>query len=119
MSRSNKRRWHDKFTLGRPALAKYHPNPLQRHENRLLTANATQRAAQAFCISRKVKLKVANHGEHWKFAKNGTVAELWPSTAKLVLQQFWRQSIHCHDWFQLESVLNVIFPTVGEVEIVR
>ena len=59
-----------------------------------------------WCSRYEIELTVTNDGHHWKFEREGKLAEWWPSSAKLVFDKHWKRGIHCHDIEQLKNALK-------------
>lgn len=77
-------------------------DPMDRHRRRLETNLAALAELKLTCERAGITVDVKNEGQHWifKFAE-GRRAEWWPSSAKLVFDQRWKQGIHVHDHLQL------------------
>lgn len=101
-------KYRDKSSAGRSKIAPYiHGEPAKkRHARRYDTAHKYVDRLKSFCEKRGIGLRVNNDGHHFIFDKNGSVAEWWPSSAKLVFNKQWRRGIHCHDYEQVIEQLS-------------
>jgi len=79
---------------------------MARHDRRKETNAQHFEEVQLWCEHNGWSVEVKNHGHHWIFHKEGTLAEWWPSSAKCVLNKHWRKGIHVHDWRQMIDVLR-------------
>ena len=104
MSRKKRNRYRDVFDAGRPTLIQRSNSEGYEawHRRRQSIAADNQEAAKRWCEERGVELRILNNGEHWQFRHKptGKRVEWWPSTAKLVCDQRWKQGVHVHDWKQ-------------------
>ncbi len=106
---ARRRRIPDATSAGRSDLCEWRPGeaPKNRHERRRRTAKRFRDALVAWCKEQGIELAVKNDGHHWHMKKDGKVlAEWWPSSAKLVLRQRWREGIHTHDAKQVREILE-------------
>lgn len=59
---------------------------------------------------RGLELRVTDGGQHWQFRgrHNGNkfMADWWPSSAKLIVNQKWDNGIHAHDYQQVIDLLE-------------
>ena len=79
---------------------------MERHARRKSVALASVPAFEAWCSENEWKITVKNDGHHWILVyRDGTLAEWWPSSAKLVFEKRWNQGWHCHDVNQVREVL--------------
>ena len=96
---------HVKPTNGKPRI---NADWKSRHISRKDSANRDLRnAGLAFAIL-SAWLVVKNEGRHWQiwFPKGRVkLCEWWPASAKLVVDQQWKQGVHVHRW---QDVFRVV-----------
>lgn len=73
----------------------------ERHDRRLQTNLRARDLLEERCREARVVLEIKNEGQHWIFRYGGNRGEWWPSSAKLVFDQQWKQGRHVHDYEQL------------------
>lgn len=97
----------DQRSVGRSKLVPFVPgeDAGSRHQRRLVLNLKAKGELEAWCRERGVQFKVGNDGHHWRFKRGELVAEWWPSSAKLVLQQRYEQGVHVHDHEQARKLL--------------
>ena len=78
----------------------------QRHERRKQENLAQEGLLRQDMEKLGLTLKVTNMGHHWKMTRIGLIVEWWPSTAKLVFNKEYHEGIHCHDRFQVVSLIR-------------
>lgn len=112
-----RKRFKDRRSVGSSAIAPYKAGETyrERHARRLATGIEYREEVEVWCVSRCVSFKVTNSGHHWKFtrARDGRIAEWWPSSAKLVVAKNYRNGFHVHDYKQAIKLLSKIFPPIG------
>lgn len=110
--RSRNRR-PDRRSAGRSKLIPFVPGEEDRIRHyRRLTVNLDNReVVEAWCAEWSVALAVKNEGHHWIFTHGESIAEWWPSSAKLVFNKRWNHGIHVHGFRQAaEIILGRFFP---------
>lgn len=102
---------NDTSSAGRSKLVPFVPgeDPALRHQRRLKANLSRQDEVKAWCREAGVRLRIGNDGHHWLFQREGQIAEWWPSSAKLVLQQRYERGIHVHDHQQALARLRKHF----------
>lgn len=78
----------------------------QRHERRKRAANDCSDRLQNWAQGRGVSLTITNEGHHYQFRRGDHRADWWPSSAKLVLDEQWRNGIHVHDYQAVVEILE-------------
>ena len=109
MSKRRRRRRPDKKFVGPSEVAPFVPgeSAMERHARRKGIALASVPAFESWCEANDWKIEVKNNGHHWIMVhRDGTLAEWWPSSAKLVLEKRWNKGVHCHDVDQVRRVLE-------------
>ncbi len=81
----------------------------ERHARRLKAALEHRQSVENWCGRNGLELTITNRGQHWVFRKGQRIAEWWPSSAKLVIDQKYGRGIHTHDWAQLLLQLDKAF----------
>ena len=81
----------------------------ERHQRRFETNNRNKIIVQTWCKENRFVLDVKNGGHHWIIKKKNILIEWWPSSAKLVINKEWYNSIYCHDYLQLIDLLSKKF----------
>lgn len=79
----------------------------ERHARRATAAESSIKEFRKALLEIGWSLSIVNYGTHWIMTKHGAKnkVEWWPNTAKLVINQNWRNGIHVHD---TEQVLHII-----------
>ena len=78
----------------------------RRRERRLDRNTNAAHEAMVWAARNGFVLRMYNEGHHWIWQKGEFVAEWWPSSAKLVLNRCYDDSLHVHDWSGVLSVLQ-------------
>ncbi len=81
-----------------------------RHSRRLRSNLPHEEELREFANSRGITFTVKNKGHHWAFKRGNERLEWWPSTAKLVKNQKWKQGLHVYDHQQVLTLLRNFFP---------
>lgn len=97
----------DASGAGRSKLIPFDPDEsaAARHERRLQENLKAVDELKAWCKERNVDIRISNEGQHWRFKYWHSIAEWWPSSAKLVFNKNWDSGIHVHDYQQLKAQL--------------
>ena len=105
----------DSRSVGRSKLVPFVPgeDASSRHNRRLALNLEAKGKLEAWCRELGVQFKVGNDGHHWRFKRGELVAEWWPSSAKLVLQQRYEDGVHVHDHEQARKLLARHFPPLA------
>lgn len=77
-----------------------------RHLRRLNLNKSRLDIFRKWCKEKGIEFRCLNHGEHWQMKVNGDCYDWWPRTAKLVINQKWKQGIHVHDYTQIMKILE-------------
>lgn len=97
-----KKRYRDTQALPSGRRTRFEADWKERHRNRKREANREFRNAGIAFASIGGWLVVRNDGEHWQVCfPKGRLLQWWPSTAKLIVGEEWKQGIHCHRWQDL------------------
>lgn len=109
----------DSRSVGRSKLVPFKPgeDAGTRHARRLTFNLAAKHELEAWCRGRGVHFKVSNDGHHWRFKRAQLIAEWWPSSAKLVLQQRYENGVHVHDHMQAREILAKHFRAPEKLEV--
>lgn len=101
-------KYRDTRSLGKSDIVPFIPDegPKERHTRRLTTNLAARQGLITWCAEKSVALSINNEGHHWKLSKDKVVAEWWPSSAKLVINNKYDRGIHAHDWLQVVAYLE-------------
>jgi hypothetical protein len=113
-----KGRYRDRHKVGSSRIAGYQSGEpdKKRHQRRLAVNLAARDTLATWCHNRRIAMLVNNEGHHWIFRRAAAQVEWWPSSAKLVVNQDWRNGWHCHDWQQVQARLAIMFPPLEEME---
>lgn len=97
----------DKGSVGRSDLVPFKEGEDRgsRHERRKGHANSNVNEVRQWCQERSINFSVTNGGHHWRFVREKTQCEWWPSSAKFVVNQQWKKGLHVHDYKQLMTQL--------------
>lgn len=77
-----------------------------RHAQRFLVNDNTADEFKEHCGKQGYVLRILNEGEHWQVKHGGNCFDWWPRTAKLVINQNWKNGIHVHDHTQLRKIIE-------------
>ena len=117
MSRRKRNRYPDQSTSDVAPAVQHNPQEgyKARHGRRLEFNLAAQDEAKKHCQEQGIELRVHNHGTHWQFIhlRSGKRVDWWPSTAKMILGQQWKQGKHVHDWKQALVEVERFFAKFG------
>lgn len=79
-----------------------------RHDRRQShNVNRLQRLRN-YCKKNRFQLKVTNEEMHWQIKRGTIQIDWWPRTAKMVVNQQWKQGIHVHDVGQIICYLEFV-----------
>jgi len=76
-----------------------------RHAQRFLVNENTADQFKEHCKEQGYTFRILNEGEHWQVKYKGDCFDWWPRTAKLVINQNWKNGIHVHDHTQLATII--------------
>jgi len=110
-------RYDDVTRAGRSRLVPYREGERaqDRHHRRAQRARRAHSNMADWCAALGVRLTVHNRGHHWRFVlPDGRGIDWWPSSAKLVIQQRWRDGVHVHDYHQVKQIIAGLVKGEGE-----
>lgn len=101
-------RYRDVSTAGSSDIVPYRrgEDAANRHQRRLYINLKLQGEVKGWAKANKIDLQIKNDGHHWIFKFHRSVAEWWPSSAKLVFNRAYEAGIHVHDYKQLMKELT-------------
>ena len=73
----------------------------ERHRRRLQLNQERLDKFRKWVVSFGCEFRHLNGGEHWQVKHNGNCFDWWPRSAKLVINQRWKNGVHVHDYTQL------------------
>jgi hypothetical protein len=78
----------------------------QRRERRMERTAGRESQVRAWAERQGCSLRVLNDGHHWLFQKPGFMAEWWPSSARLAVNQDYDRHIHAPHWVDVVTALQ-------------
>lgn len=77
-----------------------------RRERRMERTAHSEARIRNWAGQRGWSLKILNGGHHWLFQKPGSLAEWWPSSAKLALNRDYLRDYHAPHWSDVRALLD-------------
>jgi len=102
-------KYNDSKKAGQSQFCPHKPNESasSRHHRRKQTAQQMINTLGRWCRKQGWALELHNNRHHWQIREEGDIiAEWWPSSAKLVIGEDYRNGVHCHDVQQVISTLK-------------
>ena len=88
-------------------------SPQARHDRRQNHNITNVEKIRNYCKANGFKFQVSNENMHWQIKRGNLQVDWWPRTAKMVVNQKWKQGIHVHDIKQLKSYLDFVLLLQG------
>ena len=101
-------KYQDRRKSGFKAAVRYieGETPQARHARRQRENTLNAETLRNYCRANGFRLTIGNENMHWQIKRGSLQIDWWPRTAKMVVNQRWKEGIHVHDIQQLKSYLD-------------